>query len=271
MIKNLRNKKLLIIGGAFQHCKVVDAAKKMGVATYVTDYLPLEKSPAKKIADKYYMYDVSNTEEIVKLCQREKIDGAISLNLDFCQRPYQIICEKMNFPCFGTRAQFNILTDKLKFKNFCVRNGVDVIQDYSIEDIGELEIYKNVMQFPVIVKPVDSRGSRGQTVCYNYSQVKAAVNFAQSHSNSKKIIIEKYLSGCADISATYIIINGKPHLIRLWDRFLGSPKDNLERLSTGGGTVTPFRLLFKKCKFARNFNVKKIGIEIRAGFYARSH
>ena len=262
MIKNLRNKKLLIIGGAFQHCKVVDAAKKMGVTTYVTDYLPLEKSPAKKLADKYYMHDVSNTEEIVKLCQREKIDGAISLNLDFCQRPYQMICEKMNFPCFGTRAQFNILTDKLKFKNFCIRNGVDVIQDYSIDDIGELEIYKNVMQFPVIVKPVDSRGSRGQTVCYNYSQVKAAVNFAQSHSNSKKIIIEKYLSGCADISATYIIINGKPHLIRLWDRFLGSPKDNLERLSTGGGAPSRHLDFYLKNVNSRVISMlKKLGLK----------
>ena len=55
---DLKEKKLLIIGGAFQHVKLVEAAKELGVVTYVTDYLPLEKAPAKQIADKYFMYNI---------------------------------------------------------------------------------------------------------------------------------------------------------------------------------------------------------------------
>ena len=45
----LQGKKLLILGGAAVHCKVVEAARAMGVYTIVTDYL--ENSPAKLIAD----------------------------------------------------------------------------------------------------------------------------------------------------------------------------------------------------------------------------
>ena len=45
---NYKNKKLLILGGAYLHNKVVEAANEMGIYTIVTDNLP--DAPAKKIA-----------------------------------------------------------------------------------------------------------------------------------------------------------------------------------------------------------------------------
>ena len=82
---DLSGKKLLIIGGAFQHCKLVEAAKSLGVITYVTDYLPIESAPAKQISDKYFMYNITDIDEIVQMCRKEKIDGVISTSLDACQ------------------------------------------------------------------------------------------------------------------------------------------------------------------------------------------
>ena len=124
-MEKLAGKKLLIIGGAFQHCKVVEAARELGVITYVVDYLPVEKAPAKQIADKYYMYNITEIDKIVEMCKQEHIDGVISTSLDACQKPYQQICERLGFPCFGTKEQFDILTDKNLFKKYCRRYGVD--------------------------------------------------------------------------------------------------------------------------------------------------
>ena len=42
----MEKKKILILGGTPQQIKLVNAAKKMGLYTIVTDYL--ENSPAKK-------------------------------------------------------------------------------------------------------------------------------------------------------------------------------------------------------------------------------
>ena len=75
MNKFLKGKILLIIGGAAQHCKVVEAAKSLGVVTYVTDYLPPEKAPAKQMADKYFMYNITEIDEIVAMCRKEGVDG----------------------------------------------------------------------------------------------------------------------------------------------------------------------------------------------------
>ena len=48
---SLIGKKLLVLGGAGVHCKVVEAAKEMGVYTVVADYLEVKNSPAKQISD----------------------------------------------------------------------------------------------------------------------------------------------------------------------------------------------------------------------------
>ena len=72
-MNSLKGKKLLIIGGAFQHCKLVEAAKQLGVITCVTDYLPYENAPAKQIADKYYTYNITDFDDIVDMCKKEKM------------------------------------------------------------------------------------------------------------------------------------------------------------------------------------------------------
>ncbi len=230
-MQDLNGKKLLIFGGAFQHCKIVEAAKKRGVITYVTDYLPPEKSPAKQLSDHYYMLNITQVEELAEVCRRDGIDGAIALNLDPCQLPYQQLCEKMGWPCFGTKEQFHILTDKHAFKKACVENGVDVIPEYHEEDFRDPETCAKSVEFPVFIKPCDSRGSRGQAVCKDYAEAVAAIAQAKAESHSGKFLAEKYMGGHRDFSMSYIVINGEPIITRTDDRYLGDPKDGFDRMS----------------------------------------
>ena len=107
-------KKLLILGGANVHCKVVEAAKKMHIYTGVTDYLT--DSPAKKIADANYMYSINDVAAIVKLCKEEGYNAILSTHLDPGQRPYQKDCEALGLPCFCTAEQVLSSIDKKAFK-----------------------------------------------------------------------------------------------------------------------------------------------------------
>lgn len=223
-MKNLKGKKLLIIGGAFQHCKVVEAAKRHGVITYVIDYLPYEKAPAKRIADFHYEIDINYINKIIEICKKENIDGVLASHLDACQIPYCKVCNELNYPCFGTPEQFDILTKKDKFIDFCKSVGVDVIPQYD-EDSN--------IDYPVFVKPTDSRGSRGQSICYNEKEFKEALIFAKNESKSKKIIIEKYMKDKPDFSMTYFVIDSHPYLIRLCDRYEGKKEDGLDKLCQG--------------------------------------
>ncbi len=234
MCDNLRGKRLLLLGGAAQHRKVVKAAHELGVYVICTD--PFPDSPAKKFADKCYPYDVKDIDILIELCKTERVDGVLNLCLDPCQRPHQKICEGLNFPCYGDEVQFSILTDKRKFKNFCIENGVGVVPECDLEklDKGDSEF-----EFPVIVKPVDSRGSRGQTICNNMNDVEAAMTIAQRESGNGEVVIEKYMGRDNDFMVSYLVVDNEPYLARTADRYLGRPEDGLEKVAIAN--ISPSR------------------------------
>lgn len=215
-----KGKRLLILGGAAQCCKVVEAAKEMGIYTIVTDINA--NGGASLMADEALPYSVMDTENIINWCRNNPVDGVLNFCIDFAQNAHQKICAEFGFPCYGTAEQYRILTDKQEFKKLCTENGVDVIPEYSADNPDEIE-------YPVIVKPAESSGSRGTTVCRDETMLIEAIKTAEKESKNGEVLIEKYLYGRPDFSMSYIIIDGEPHLTRTLDRFVGRPEDNLQR------------------------------------------
>lgn len=62
------------------------------------------------------MLDIRDVDAIVDRCKKEKVDGVLAFCIDPAQVPYQRICEKLGLPCYGNEEQFEILTNKRRFK-----------------------------------------------------------------------------------------------------------------------------------------------------------
>ena len=218
-------KKLLILAGAEAHCKVLKVAQKMDdIYTIVTDCLPIEDSPAKQMADASLMYDIKDVDSIVEYCKKNHVDGVLNYCIDPGQRPYQQICERLGLPCFGTKEQFMTFTDKNLFKQACVENGIDIIPTYTEDDL-----LNDKITYPIIVKPVDSRGSRGVIRCSNKNEAVGALAIAKKMSSNGKVVVEKYMGDKPDFTMTYIFVDGKPNLVRTADRYLGEATAGLDR------------------------------------------
>ena len=222
MFEKYRGKKLLLLAGIGSHCKVVEAAKEMQVYTIVTDYL--NNSPAKIIADESLMLSILDVDNIVDYCKTNCIDGVMSFCVDPASKPLQEINEKLGIPNIGTVEQVLALTNKRVFKNLCIQSDVDVIPEYSFDEIiGGNGVY------PILVKPVDSRGSRGALVCKNMDEFLNALPLARAASSNGETIVEKYMGSNQDLTITYLVKDGEPHLISIGDRYSGKAEDNLER------------------------------------------
>lgn len=217
-----KGKRLLILGGANQHLKLVEAARQMGVYTIVTDFLP--DSPCKKICDESLMLNIYDVEGIVSYCRENQVDGVIAGFLDPCQVPYAEICDELDLPCYGTTEQFFKFTNKIEFKKFCRDNGVNVIPDYSVDDF-----HANQIVYPVFVKPVDSRGSRGQTVVHSPDEMRKAIRFAKDHSSNGDILIEQYMGECDEVQITCFVIDGHVYLERTVDSYR-SKEQNMRKV-----------------------------------------
>lgn len=252
---DLRGKKLLVLAGSALHNKVVRAAKEMGVYTIVTDYL--EDSPAKKLADESWMLSITDVDEIVKKCKEEKVDAVLNFCIDPAQKPYQQICEKLGFPCIGTKEQFDVLTDKKKFKEFCVSHNVDVIPDYTYDDI-----MNNDVEYPIFIKPTNSRGSRGQSICYNLEEAKKGIEFAKSESSDNGFLCEKYMGGKQDIASAFFVVNGEPYMVKFGNRHLGKIEDKMDKQVICTELPSEFSEVFEEKVSDRVKNmIKSLGVK----------
>ena len=233
-----KDKKLLILGGAFQHCKLVEEAKKLGIWTIVTDNLSVQDSPAKQIANEHWEVNIYDVDALVQKCKETGVDGVASAWLDPCQRPYTQLCEKLGLPAYCNYEQVIKMTDKNAFKAMCKEYDVDIIPDYSLDDVKNKRV-----PFPVFVKPVDSRGSRGQTICNSYDELSEAIKVASVESSDGGVLIEKYMENVNEFHVTYFFVDGEPYLVRGSDNYCGPKETGMNKVVSCA--IYPSRFLNK--------------------------
>lgn len=248
--------KILILGGANLHCKLVEAAHQIGKETVVVDNIV--NSPAKLISDYSYDIDVRDVNRLVNLCEQQNIKAVISAYLDFCQPYYQKVCDILNVPCFGTYEQFRIFTDKSMFKKMCLKYGLPTIPGYVEEDLQLLDVVK----YPVYIKPAISQGSKGQNICNDKEEALKSIDISKNISEDGKVIIEKYMNEKDIIQVTYLVIDGNPKLIRTADQINGSEAYGLNHIAVVGISPSKYTKLFleRADSKVKNF-IKRIGIK----------
>lgn len=212
----LNGKRLLILG-AFEHSKhLIDAAKRNGVYTVITDNVP--DAPAKKYADKSYDVSTLDVDALTIICQNEKIDGVVVGYVDVNLLPYYYLCKRMGYPHYCDDKQINLTMNKRNFKDLCVRNGITVTPDVDLELV---ETNSEKIDYPVIVKPADSYSSKGISVCYNSKMLKIAKEKALNVSNCKQIVVEKYIEA-EDVYLYFTVQKGIVSLSAMADRLLNN-------------------------------------------------
>lgn len=209
MMSALKNKKLLIIGGDSFSVDIVKTAQSMGVYTIVTDWYDTKRSPAKLVADEYWNISIEDYDSLTKQIKEHHVDGILTGFTDSYLLAYQHLCEINDLPSYGTKKQFEILTNKALYKEWCKRFNVPTIQQYNASDTD--------IPFPVIIKPVDGSGSRGLHVCHNQEELQDAIAASKKSSKQGKVIIERYMTG-REVTIFWTFVDGKYYLSAIGNR-----------------------------------------------------
>ena len=215
-MENLKGKRLLILGDTKIQCELISAEKKLGVHTIVTDYNEPKDSPGKQICDESYMVSCTDVDAVVDLIKEKNIDGVLVGFNDMLLPYYAEICEKAGLPCYATKEQFETFIDKSSYKALCRKINVPTVEEYVV-DIDDPMSSVSKMTFPVLVKPSDSSGSRGITVCKNKDEFVQAIEYAKSFSAEKKILVERYLTG-KEATVFWLFIDGEYYLTAIGNR-----------------------------------------------------
>lgn len=203
--------KLLVFGSSHSNIEALEYAKGLGIHTIVTDFLEPEQSPAKLVADEYWMISTGDLDLLEKKCREEHVSyvyaGPSEFNLDMGLA----LTNRLGLPWFCDANAWHYSRNKADFKRLCTSAGVPVARDYSVSP-NPTEEELNQISFPVVVKAIDLAGNEGMSYCYNKESLVEACKLARSLSDSEEIVVEKKLTGTEYI-AYYALAEGKASLL----------------------------------------------------------
>ena len=187
-------KKLLMLGTSLGSTEIVQTAKDMGYYTIVTDNLDPGRSSAKKVANEYWMISTNDLDLLEKKCREEKINaifaGISEYNLDRVKE----LTDRLGLPCYIESAAWKYARDKSAFKKKCREIGIPIVDEYTVSN-PPLPEELTVIEFPVVVKPVDGTGNKGLSICNNEDELIEGCKKARENSESGNILIERYITG----------------------------------------------------------------------------
>ena len=204
----MSQKKLMLLGGLRYLLPVIEEAHKLGVYVITADYLP--NNIAHKYSDKYCNVSIIDKNAVLDAAQELKIDGILSHAVDPGVVSAAYVAEKMGLPFQCSYEAACILQDKSKFRTFLSENGFNCPKAKGYSDVNAALKDVDYFNWPVIVKPADSAGSKGVTKVENMIDLKIAIETALSASLSKHFIIEDFLDKVgAQSSADIFTVDGK--------------------------------------------------------------
>ena len=209
IIKNLKGKRLLLLGGNMFKDSIKQIADAYGIYLIAVSNDP--DAEIFDIADEKYVISSTDSDAMKAFIKEHRIDGVYM----GCSEPViSVACQyiaELGLPCYCTKKQWDFLQNKVNFKNLCIEHGLPVVPQYAENDIPKSE-------YPVIVKPVDGCGSKGFSVCKDEKEIKEAVSIAKENSASKKVLIEKFVKN-EGVVAFYTFSNGEAYFSGLEDKY----------------------------------------------------
>lgn len=202
----LKNKTLLLMGGGayVKGIKKYKDEKGFKVIALGRD----ADTPIAKISEKFYHVDTQNIDKVVEIVKAEGVDGIFVGSSEVNIDPAITVSERTGCHFYANREQWDIISDKAEFKKLAKKYGVPVPKDFFVTEEFKREDLERI-EYPVIVKPVDSSGARGMNVCYNEEELKKYYLEALTWSKSKKIVVEELITGGKEVFFHYTIQDGE--------------------------------------------------------------
>lgn len=202
-------KKILLLGGSAQQIVAIETAKRLGYYTVLCDFL--KDNPGQYVADKFYLVSTTDKDAVLKVAELEKIDGILAYASDPAAPTAAYVAEKIGLPG-NPYESVEILCNKDLFRKFLAENHFCTPKANGYENLenATTDLKCGKFKYPVIVKPVDSSGSKGVSRIDSFDDAKEKLESAMLFSRRKKIIIEEFVEKYGyQIAGDGLSVNGR--------------------------------------------------------------
>lgn len=200
-------KKLMSLGGNYFQMTAVKAAKRLGYYVIDVDYLP--NNPAHKYADEYHNISTLDKEKVLELAEKLKIDGIISYASDVSAPTAAYVAEKMGLPANPYQSVY-MMTRKDLFHPFLKENGFYIPKSQKVKSEKDIIEFMEQTNKPIMLKPVNSSGSKGVSKIEEKAQIKKAFQYATEYARGEVLVVEEFIQReYYQIAGDAFIVNGE--------------------------------------------------------------
>lgn len=200
-------KRILFLGGSKFQIPPILYAKEQGHYVITCDYLP--DNPGHTFADEYHNVSTTDKDAILKLAKMLNVDGIVAYASDPAAPTQAYVGNKLGLPS-NPYESVEILARKDYFRDFLAKHNFLVPKSKSFYNLDDANDWFNELEKPVIVKPVDSSGSKGVTKIEGKEELAVAFDYALQFSREKKVTVEEFfLRDGYQIAGDGFIVDGK--------------------------------------------------------------
>ncbi|MCW7482141.1 ATP-grasp domain-containing protein [Leptospira kanakyensis] len=185
-------KKILIIGSGWEQLALIQTIKAAGHYLIMTH--PSLLADGFNFADQFYVKDSRDIASHLRIAETHKIDAVITDNCDYSFFTASVIASKLQLP-FADLQSGIFSNDKFSQRQRCKKHSILQPDFRKVQTIDELNVAAIELGFPLILKPIDSRGTFGVTITQNLQELENAYYDAIHNSPSRILICEKFISG----------------------------------------------------------------------------
>lgn len=260
----MKQKRLMLLGGLSYLLPVIREAHNMGIYVITADYLP--NNIAHKYSDEYCNVSIIDKEEVLKKAQSLQIDGIMSFAVDPGVVSAAYVAEKMQLPFQCSYKAATILQNKHLFRQFLAENGFNSPKAKGYNNVNEALEDVDFFSWPVIVKPVDSAGSKGVSKVERKEDLSEAISYALSEAHNGYFIIEEFLEKEGNSSGIEAYIQGEQVICNdLYDQLFD---DNAVNPFTPSAEIWPSSMpLNYQCEIKEELKRLFILLNVRTGIF----
>lgn len=199
-------KKIMVLAGGNDQCALIEELRKYfngDVEIVLVDMSNRVK--AIPYADKFLQISTMDRFAVLKAAREERIDYIVTACGDQPLSTMAYVSEQLNLPSYLTEMEVRYLTNKRFMKDKMIANNIPTAKYIYINRSwdGKLPEFK----FPLVVKPVDSNGSKGVKKVFTAEDLTTSLKEAFRYSISGDVIIEEFKSG-EELSCDFYVENG---------------------------------------------------------------
>lgn len=212
----ITTKRALALGGGIDQLKLIDEFKRRGYYVIAVD--KNEGAPGREKSDEFYPVSTTDEKKILELAVEKRVSviGVVS-----AERPLLTatsVCEKLNLYYPISHSQALQVTNKETMKKIFVESGIPTSKHATVKTIDEFRLKSSYLQYPIVIKPVDSSAARGIHKISNEFESVDKVKDALQSSWSETCIIEECYKG-QEISVDAVAINGETYVLMISDNY----------------------------------------------------